>query len=177
MLSVAADKNTDGSILFLNQDICEFELYGTVDVFLSMLDTVNYIVDEDSLKEMFKLVNNYLNSGGVFIFDVNTKYKFEKILGNNDLVYESGNIFYTWENYYEDELLDFRLNFFVKSSDGTTYNRITENHSQRFYSSEFLKNVASDSGLEFCAIYGDVKDSLPDNNEERIYMVFKKPIT
>ena len=74
MLNVAAEKNTDNSILYLNQDICQFELYGTVDVFLSMLDTVNYITDTADIEELFRLVNNYLNPGGIFIFDDNTLF-------------------------------------------------------------------------------------------------------
>ncbi len=174
MLSIATDKNTDGKILFLNQDITEFELYGTVDVFTCMLDTVNYITDVSKLRNMFALVCNYLNPGGVFIFDVNSLHKFENVLGNNTIVYEKDGIFYTWENFYEDGELEFYLNFFVKQQTGE-YKRITEEHFQRYYSPKQLTDIAQTSGLTFCAVFGDMTFELPEDTEERLFMVFKKP--
>jgi SAM-dependent methyltransferase len=173
MLSVASEKNTDGQVLYLNQDICSFELYGTVDVFLSMLDTVNYITDKDDLDNMFKLIANYLNPDGIFIFDINSKYKFEHVLGNNTYVYEKDNVFYTWENYYEDGFLDFDINFFVKD-DVNNYQRITEQHSQRFYDLDFLKELADKHGLKTVAVYGDLRNNAPTDEEERIFVVMRK---
>ena len=173
MLSVAAEKNTDNAVLYLNQDICEFELYGTVDVFLSMLDTINYVTDPEDVEEIFRLVENYLNPGGVFIFDVNTLHKFENILGDSTMVSEEKGIFFSWDNYYEDDLLDFELNFFVDNGDGT-YKRFRENHTQRYYSAEFLKEQAKKAGLTFVGHYGDLKDCEPSLEEEREFFVFKK---
>lgn len=173
MLNVAMEKNIDGKILYLNQDISSFELYGTVDVFLSMLDTVNYIVNPDDVVQMFCLVNNYLNPQGIFIFDVNTLYKFEKILGDSTMVFEEKGIFFTWENFYEEELLDFELNFFVDNSDGT-YRRFKENHMQRYYSEEFLISSAKSAGLTLVGHYGELSMEAPVPNEEREFFVFKK---
>lgn len=173
MLSIATDKNTDGNILFLNQDITDFELYGTVDVFTCMLDTVNYITDVPELKNMFALVVNYLNPNGLFIFDVNTQYKFENVLGNNTIVYEKDDIFYTWENFYQDGELEFYLNFFVKQKNGE-YKRISEEHFQRYYSIEQLTDIAQSCGLTPCGVYGDMTTEAPLKNEERVFMIFKK---
>jgi len=173
MLNVATSKNQDNKILFLNQDITDFELYGTVDVFISMLDTLNYIDDPEALTHMFKLVNNYLNPGGIFIFDVNTEYKFKNILGNNTLVYELENVFYTWENYYEDDILEFYLNFFVKNDSGD-YHRFTEQHIQRYYSIEFLTEASRKANLSVEAVYGDLGENSPQQQEERVFMVLKK---
>ncbi len=174
MLNVASGKNTDGKILFLNQDICDFELYGTVDVFLSMLDTVNYITDEKDVERMFKLVYNYLNPGGIFIFDVNSQYKFENVLGDNTLIFETDDVFYTWENWYEEEFLDFHLNFFVKDKKGL-YTRFSEHHSQRYYEDAFLKDSAKKANMLFEKRYGDKGFGEPKETEERIFYVFRKP--
>lgn len=173
MLNVAAEKNIDNNVLYLNQDICEFELYGTVDVFLSMLDTVNYITEPCDIEKMFCLVNNYLNPDGIFIFDANTLYKFENILGDNTMISEEKGIFFTWDNFYEDELLDFELNFFVDNGDGT-YRRFKENHTQRYYSPEFFIEKAKSAGLSLVGHYGDLKTNKPSQNEEREFFVFKK---
>ena len=173
MLSVATDKNPDGKILYLNQDITEFELFGTVDVFLSMLDTVNYITETDGIENLFRLAHNYLNPDGIFIFDINSLYKFENILGNNTIVYETGDVFYTWENYYENEELEFYLNFFVAQNDGS-YKRFTEEHFQRYYSIEYLSEIASKYDFTVCGIYGDMTLEKPLDKEERIFIVLKK---
>ena len=174
MLSVAYEKNTDGKVLYLNQDIADFELYGTVDVFLSMLDTINYITDEKALLQVFKLVDNYLNPGGLFIFDVNTLHKFENILGTNTFAYEKDDVFYTWENYYEDEILEFFLNFFVLQDDGKSYKRFSENHVQKYYSCEFLKKAGESAGLELVGMYSDLSFEPPQNADDRIFFVFRK---
>lgn len=173
MLAVAAEKSVGKNILYLNQDMCGFELYGTVDVFISMLDSVNYIPETDSLNRLFALVNNYLNPGGIFIFDVNSRFKFENILGNNTYAYESDGIFYTWENFYEDEILDIYLNFFTENKDGS-YSRMTEHHMQRYYSVDTLKKLSSDNGLTVEGIYNDLSFSYPDEESERIFVVVKK---
>ena len=67
-------------MLFLHQDMAGFELYGTVDAIVSFMDSVNYITEKSRLVRMFKLVKNYLNPSGLFIFDINSIYKFEEIL-------------------------------------------------------------------------------------------------
>ncbi len=174
MLSVASQKNTDNRILLLNQDITNFELYGTVDVFLSMLDTVNYITDISDLGKTFKLVSNYLNPDGIFIFDINTKYKFENILGHNTYVYEKDNVFYTWENYYEDSILDFTLNFFVKKDKDGDYKRFSEYHTQRYYSPDEIVEIAKRQNLSLEGIYSELTFDAPALDDERIFVVLKK---
>ncbi len=173
MLSVARQKDLDNKVLYLLQDITDFELYGTVDVFLSMLDTLNYITEEDSLLNVFKLVANYLNPGGIFIFDVNTKYKFESILGNNTFVYEKDNVFYTWENYYENNVLESFLNFFVECENGQ-YERFSEEHLQRFYSVDFLKKCADNAGLKIVGVYSDLTFDEISDSDDRVFIVLKK---
>lgn len=73
----AAEKGLD--VLFLLQDMREFELYGTVNSILCLCDSLNYITEDEDIQEVFDLVNNYLHPGGVFIFDLNTEYKFREI--------------------------------------------------------------------------------------------------
>ena len=86
MLDVAAQKQADRmstgteasnyNILYLCQDMREFELYGTVAAVYSICDSINYITEPKELQTVFELVNNYLDPGGLFIFDFNTEYKY-----------------------------------------------------------------------------------------------------
>ena len=72
MLGVAAEGKGSRDILYLCQDMREFELYGTVRAVVSVCDCINYITDPKDLLKVFKLVNNYLDPKGIFIFDINT---------------------------------------------------------------------------------------------------------
>ena len=73
MLELAMEKRMKSGhdILYLLQDMQEFELYGTVRAAVSVCDSVNYITEPEELEEVFRLVNNYLDPGGIFLFDFN----------------------------------------------------------------------------------------------------------
>ena len=104
MLDIASEKAAEAGldILFLNQEIPEFELYGTVDSIICLMDTMNYITDEADFISALKWANNYLNYGGLFIFDVNTEYKFKNILGSNTFSEVKDEAAYIWENTYDE---------------------------------------------------------------------------
>ena len=65
MLEIAMEKKEEEGqdILYLLQDMREFELYGTVRAVVSVCDSMNYITEEEDLLEVFRLVNNYLDPG------------------------------------------------------------------------------------------------------------------
>ncbi len=98
MLMEARDKLPTN--LFLNQDMTEFELYGTVDSILCLCDSLNYLLDEKDVLKTLKLCDNYLNPNGLLIFDVNTKYKFKELLGTNMFGGNFEDFSYIWENYF-----------------------------------------------------------------------------
>ncbi len=137
----AAAENLD--ILFLNQEMQSFELYGTVDAVISALDSMNYVTER--MDEVFRLVNNYLNPGGLFLFDINTIYKLKHIIGEHTYVYDDENVFYTWQSDYEAGLCDFYLTFFVK--DGSNYRRFDEVHTERAYSEEEIERLLQKYGF------------------------------
>jgi 2-polyprenyl-3-methyl-5-hydroxy-6-metoxy-1,4-benzoquinol methylase len=177
MLSCAAEKSKQKGleILYLNQDITEFELYGTVDGALCLMDTLNYITDKRKLRKFFKLVANYLNPGGLFIFDINSEYKLENVLGNN-VLYEVGKeITYIWENNYNKfkRLCEFDLTFFVENQ--SKYDRFEELHYERAYSIIELKTLISNTkGMELLEIYDQFSFRRPKGESERIFFVCRK---
>ncbi len=171
MLSLAREKCPEN--LLLLQDMTEFELYGTVDSVVCLLDSINYITDVGKLKEMFSLVNNYLEYDGLFVFDINSEYKLKNIIGENTFVFNTDDIFYTWENEHRQELVDFNLTFFVKNNYGT-YDKIEETHTERVYKTENLVKILKESGLEFVAAYADFCFDEPKIDSERIFIVARK---
>lgn len=169
MLNIAQGKG--GDILYLNQDMTEFELYGTMGAIISSLDCINYITDKNDLEKVFSLAHNYLDYDGVFVFDVNTPHKLKNILGGNTYTYDENGIFYTWESHYDEDekLCDFYLSFFVEDEDGK-YIRIDEEQTERAWEAEELKTMLVKAGFSDIEIYGDKRFEAPSENEERIFI-------
>lgn len=174
MLGKAMQKKT-GSTLYLNQSMTALELYGTVGAVISSLDCVNYITDEDELLTVFRLVNNYLDYDGVFIFDINSHYKLKRVLGENCYVYDEDGIFYTWESFFDDseELCDFELKFFVREDDGS-YKRFDEYQTEKAWTTEKLTHLLEKAGLTDIAFYADRRLEAPKDDELRIFAVARK---
>lgn len=173
MLSMARQK-IKGDILLINQDMCEFELYGTVDVFVSLLDSVNYLTDKRRLRKMFRLVQNYLNPGGLFIFDINTIYKFENVYSDNIFYYVDDDICYIWQNTYDRKrrICEFDLTFFLKR--GELYKRFDEVHYERAYEINEIVNICRDENLTLKGIYHEFTLKKPRKNSQRVFLVFCK---
>ena len=174
MLMVAREKAEGRDILFLNQDMREFELYGTVDFIVSSLDCINYITDKRDLLKVMKLVNNYLDPGGLFIFDINTVYKLEHIIGNNTFILETGNTFCSWQNEYDKKrkICDFYLTFF--SEEDGMYHRFDEEHSERAYSIDEIKSVIENAGMKLLNVYDAMSFKKPATKSERVFFVVQE---
>ncbi len=178
MLSKAREKSIKENlnILYLEQDMREFELYGTVDCILSICDSINYILEEDELLQVFKLVNNYLDPKGLFIFDINTIYKFENILSDNTFSQTTENSAYTLENYFDsDEMInEFYTNFFIKDEKTNLYHRFEEIHYEKAYSIEKIKELIKKSGLELLDIYDELTFDKPKKDSQRVFFVVRE---
>jgi SAM-dependent methyltransferase len=176
MLMCAKEKalQEKADILYLNQDMSNFELYGTVDAVICLMDSLNYITNKKDLKRLFKLVNNYLNPGGFFIFDINTEYKLEKILGDNVFFDVGDDISYIWNNRYDKKkkLCEFDLTFFVKA--GNIYNRCDELHYERAYANNEIEALIREAGLTLINNFDALKFSLPHKKSERIFYICRK---
>ncbi len=176
MLSVARQKEGAEGILFLNQSMDDFELYGTVDAIVCVLDSINYLTEPDALYKTFRLCANYLNPGGILIFDVNSEYKFSSVLGNQTYTYETDEIFYNWENEYDPEtgLCDLYLTFFCLEESGL-YRRVDEVHTQRAYSDSELMDALNSAGLTLVAKHDGYTPNAPHKESQRLVYEVKKP--
>ena len=176
MLSIAKQKavSANADILFLNQDMTSFELYGTVDAVTCLMDSINYVTYKNDLKRLFRLVNNYLNPGGIFVFDVNSPYKFERILSSNVFCETSEDVSYIWQNTFDKRsgLCRFDLTFFVK--EGKYYRRFDETHYERSYGTGELQRMLLSAGLTVHGIYGAFGSGKPGPKTERIFFACGK---
>lgn len=156
----------------LCQDMSELTLNRKFDLITSVLDSSNYIIEEDKFINYLRSVKNHLDDNGVFIFDINSYYKLSSILGNNIYTYSEEDVFYTWENVFEDEILSMYLTFFVKR--GELYERFEEEHLERAYTEEFIEENLKKVGFKLIGKFDGYTNLSVSNNTERIVYVVKK---
>ncbi len=175
MLMLAREKAEDEgvSILYLQQDMSSFELYGTVDGAYSSLDSVNYL-KKDEVDALFHWVNNYLMDDALFIFDINTPYKLQTVLGNHTFALEAEDVFCAWENEYheEEKCTDFILNFFTEEENGL-YSRHTETQTEWVHTVPEICELLRKNGLTVEKMLGDDMESAPNEASERVFFVAK----
>lgn len=179
MLNIARENNAGKNTLLLQQDMRSFELYGTVQAIYSSFDCLNYIRTPGELSEIFRLVNNYLEPGGVFLFDVNTSYRFREVYANNTYVYEFENEILYWRNELGSRARNTRFildHYFDMKEDGTCrFER--EEQVEYLHSKKQLCSLASASGLLPLAIYNGLDFQVREHNAEKEYYVLVKPLS
>lgn len=169
------EDNACNRILYLLQDMRSFELYGTVRAVVSICDSMNYILEEDDLREVFRLVNNYLDPAGIFIFDLNTLYKYQVLLGETTISENREEGSFIWDNYYDEEtgINEYDLTLFIRE-DGELYRKYEETHYQRAYELETIKRLLAEAGMEFVAAYDAFTRETVREDSERIYVLARE---
>lgn len=177
MLSLAREKSAEQGqdILYLCQNACELDLYGTVDGAVCCMDSINHITDYADVCEAFKKVSLFLEKDRLFIFDVNTVYKHENVLADNTFVIDENGIFCVWDNSYDREnaITSINLDFFT-SDDGENYKRYSDYIEERAYSEAELKDALDLAGFEVLAVLDEMSYSSLKSNSERAFYVTRK---
>ena len=167
-----SDEPADRGILYLLEDMRELELYGSVRAVVSVCDSMNYILEEADLREVFSRVHEYLEEDGVFIFDLNTVYKYRDLLGETTIAENREEGSFIWENYFDEEsaVNEYDLTLYIRE-DGETYRRFEEVHYQRAYDLKTIGRLLADAGMELLAAYDAFTKEPVRDDSERIYVV------
>ena len=188
MLNIAREQeSTDtedvlgsGRILYLCQDMREFELYGTVRAVVSVCDSLNYILEKEELQKVFSLVSNYLDPGGLFLFDFHTDYMYREILGDTVICENREQGSFIWENFYDadTQVNEYDLTLYIRQDEkneaGDVYSRFEETHFQKGYSLEEMKSISGNAGFRLVTAFdADTKEEVTPASE-RIFMVVKE---
>ena len=177
MLEMAMEKRVKSGhdILYLCQDMREFELYGTVRAVVSVCDSMNYILEPEELEQVFRLVNNYLDPGGVFLFDLNTEYKYRQ-MGESTIAENREDGSFIWDNYYDEEerINEYDLAIFVREGEHDLYRKYEETHYQRAYRLEEIREIGERAGMRFVRFYDAFTREEPKETSERVYAVFRE---
>ena len=174
MLNVASEKakQSGRELLCLCQDATELDLFGTVQGAVCTLDSINHIIDEEDVRQVFEKVSLFLEPGCLFVFDVNSEYKHKCVLADNNFVIEDEGVYCVWQNSADGAYTDIFLDFFVKTDNG--YDRYTEEFSERCYSDDELIEFGNNAGLRIEAVFDDMSKSSPKENTERKIFVMRK---
>ena len=171
MLEVAASEEDDG-ILYVLQDMISLELPKKVDAVVSICDCMNYILEMDDLREVFTRVKRFLKEDGVFMFDMNSHYKYKEILACNTFAEDREDASFIWDNFYdeEDRINEYQLSLFIQNEQGT-YNKYEELHLQKAYEEEEIKKLLFEAGFKNVSVYdAETLDEVKEDTQ-RIYFI------
>ena len=162
------------NIMFLCQKMQETDLYGTVRAIVCSLDSINHLENIEEVRKTFSVLKNFIDDGGIMIFDVNTLYKHREVLGNNTFIYDEKNVYCVWQNRLlpDNKTVSINLDFFVKN--GNTYERFNENFKETAFSDEEITSAVENSGFKVVKRYSDLSCSTPKEDTERVYYVIRR---
>ncbi len=158
-------------VLLLCQELPEIELNTSVNCFLSTLDTLNYLMEEQTLDRTFSKFATYLKPGGILIFDINTRYKFEQLLDGGIDVYDTPEVFMVWRRIFESDVCSHQLTFFEQR--GHDFRRFEEEQQQRYYSPETILALLKKHRFELLGLWDDYSDREPDAQTTRLTFAAK----
>lgn len=177
MLAEAMEKRMESGqdILYLQQNMQEFELYGTVRAIVSVCDSLNYITEREELLQVFRLVNNYLDPEGLFLFDMNTIHKYRDILGDTTIAENRDEGSFIWDNSYDPEngLNIYELAVFLPREDGL-YEKAEEVHCQKAYSQEEIEELIREAGMELLEVYDAYTGRPAADDSERLFFIARE---
>ncbi len=180
--------------LFIRQDITRFELFGTVDLMVSLLDTLNHITYKPDLKRLFRLSANYLNPGGLFIFDLATEHHLHRVLGNQVFYDDQQSYTLLWQNTYLkhrkvsiSDLVLFTADQEMETyrdqkgtpvpADSDTPPRYTRHELQiieRYYSRQDIETIIEPLPLTLIACYNPFSTKKAEKNAQRHFYVLQR---
>lgn len=177
MLMVAQDHafTQEEDILYLMQDMSEFEIGQEVDLIYSCCDSINYLLEDEQVMSTFRGVTKALKSEGLFIFDLNTEFKYKETLGNKTFADQTEKAAYIWENFYDEEekINEYQVQFFIEGEDGR-YDRTEECHYQKAYSIEQIEKWLQEAGLKLVACYDNYSEKSVSTATERVTYIAQK---
>lgn len=175
MLMEAREKEGESDILYLCQDIRAFELYGTVRAVVSTCDTMNYLLTPEDFMQTVRLVNNYLDPGGLFLFDLNTLYRFREQMGDATFAQSGEDAAYIWENYFDADSgrNEYDLTLFLQREDGL-FERYVEVHEEQGYTPQEVERFLEEGGMEFVRMFDAQSGGAPTETSEKIFFVARE---
>lgn len=173
MLSVCQNKIRSKNLKLFKQNMAGFSAPSTYDAIISVGDSLNYLTDVKDFEAAIKSAYAHLKEDGIFIFDLNTEYKFKNIPPVT--VDEVDDVLYIWENIYDEEekLNTYGVNFFRNIKDND-YRRFYEEHLERAYDLSLVKNLLEKIGFKDLEVYDDYEFKEAGEETSRYTLIARK---
>ena len=161
--------------MYLQQDMCSFELYGTVNAIVCVCDSINYLSNTDQITTVFSLANNYLEAGGIFICDFKTKHYFRDVVADSVIAEDRDDVSFIWDNYYDEEqnVNELALSLFLKE-ENDLYRKTQEFHYQIGLTCEDMIRCVEQAGMELLAMYDAFTHTPATDDSERVYVIARE---
>ncbi len=175
MLTIACSKPNSGNVQFICQSMTETELYGTVDIAVSTLDSINHLESPEEILTCFKKTAENMSEGGLFLFDVNTIYKHRCILADNTFIYDVEGVYCAWSNEYDpaDNSVGIELDLFYENEDGS-YDRGYESFREIALPQEDIRQLLEEAGFEIVSVYEYLTQNSPTAESEKLMFTARK---
>ena len=179
MLGVASEKLRKNGLAvpLICMDMSEFYVHSPADAILCACDGVNYLTSVNRAEDFFLSSFRALKPGGTLLFDISTRYKLERVIGNNTFASDEGDAAYIWDNSYDGDksLCEMRLTFFSRKDQ--LYERFEETHVQRAHTEQELRRALAETGFGLVRVYDAFTLEPPKPESERLQFFAKKDNT
>lgn len=177
MLTAAMDKKMENGlpVQFICQDMTRLDMYGGADITVCALDSLNHLDSTEDIRRTFERVHLFTEPHGLFIFDMNTPYKHKNILGNNTFVYDTEEVYCVWQNEYDPDDPENRVNicldFFER--DVEIYYRSGEEFSEIAPEISVIEKLLTSSGFTLLEKCGEDGGTANDTAQRVIFTAGK----
>jgi SAM-dependent methyltransferase len=186
-LGGAAAFPSGGALMWLHQDLREWQLPEPVDCALSFCDCLNYLLEEEDIVRTFRQTHSGLRPGGLFLFDVHTPRQLSEYAEEQPFVLDDDDIAYIWTCDYDSvrNEIEHHLTIFTSvdplspslretRSGSGLYRRLEETHVQRAYDLHWLERQLYSAGFGEVACYADFSLQPPTAGTQRAFFAARR---
>ncbi len=146
----------------------------SLDLAVSLYDSLNYIVDPAGLRSCFQGVAHALRPGGLLIFDLNTARALRIGLFTQTNAGTTEPLFYRWESHWDEERRLCRVDMYFRWRGPGEKAEFTERHYERAYEEDEVREMLAGAGMETLHVYDAYAFRRPGSFSNRVYYVARK---
>ena len=135
----------------------------------SHLERVRHFLNDHGFRI---LEEEFLKEDGVFVFDMNSHYKYKEILACNTFAEDREDASFIWDNFYDEEerINEYQLSLFIQNEQGT-YNKYEELHLQKAYEQEEVVSFLYEAGFSsVCVLDAETMDEVKEDTQRLYYI-------
>lgn len=175
MLDRARENVPYEDVLWICQDMCRMDLFGSVTGICCMTDGVNHVTSAKALSRFFALSHNFLDPGGVLVFDV---LKEEHFTAHGERMecfadYETVSCFWTGRYNPKTRRCTYDISCFLQLEDGL-YERADDRVTEQVWTEAELNEMLRGAGFRKIQVLSGKDLALGQAGQNRLYYICEK---